>query len=340
MKAAYLVKYGNASTAFEIKEIEKPKPTANEVLIKVEAFGLNFADVQARLGFYKDAPPLPALLGYDVVGRIEQCGTAVKHLKIGDRITALTKFGGYAEYAVAEEEVSQKIPETFSPGVAVALATQYCTAYFLSYNIANIQENDHILIHAAAGGVGTALIQMALEKKCIIFGTCSSSEKMEYLKQNGVHYPINYLEKDFETEIKNILGEKGLDAIFDPVGGASVKKGFRLLGAGGRILTFGVSAMNTTKNIFGKLKVVWQFGFYHPIFQFLMKSRGMIGVNMLSIAKENPHKIGTAMKEVIKLTEKGVLKPYVGAVYTIDKLAEAHGFLESRKSKGKIVVKW
>ena len=340
MKAAYLVKYGKASTAFEIKEIEKPQFTSNQVLIKVEAFGLNFADVQARLGLYKDAPPLPAILGYDIVGHIEQCGADVKHLKIGDRITALTSFGGYAQYAVAEQEVTQKIPETFSPGVAVALATQYCTAYFLSYNIANIQENDHVLIHAAAGGVGTALIQMALDKNCIIFGTCSSSKKIEYLKKIGVQYPINYIEKDFETEIVTILGEKGLDAIFDPIGGISVKKGFRLLGAGGRIITFGVSSMNQAKNIFGKIKVILQFGLYHPIFQFLMKSRGMMGINMLSIAKENPAKIGIAMKEVIKLTEKGILKPYVGAEFTIDKLAEAHSFLESRKSIGKIVVKW
>ncbi|NJB71771.1 NADPH2:quinone reductase [Saonia flava] len=339
MKAAYLVKYGSSDTAFEIREIKKPEPTSNQVLIKVEAFGLNFADVMARLGLYKGAPPLPALLGYDVVGKIVECGSEVKNLKVGDRVTSLTRFGGYAEYAVAEKEVTNKIPESISPGSAVALATQYSTAYFLSHEMANLRENDKVLIHAAAGGVGTALTQMALHKKCIVFGTCSSADKMEYLKKNGVHHPINYLKTDFESQIKTVLGDEGLDAIFDPVGGKSLKKGYRLLGASGRLITFGVSSMNQTKSIFGKIKVLTQFGLYHPL-QFLSRSNGIIGVNMLKIAEEKPEKIAKVMKAVIKLNSEGVLTPFVGAEYSIDQLAEAHQFLESRKSKGKIVVKW
>ena len=339
MKAAYLLKYGNPGTAFEIREIKNPEPKPSQVLIKVEAFGLNFADVMARLGLYKGAPSLPVILGYDVVGQVEKCGASVQNLKAGDRVTALTHFGGYAEYAIAEGEVAHKIPEIFPAGVAVSLATQYCTAYFLSHEIANLQENDKVLIHAAAGGVGTALVQMALHKKCTVFGTCSSSEKIVYLQKNGVHYPINYLKKDFESVIKTIIEGKGLDAVFDPVGGKSVKKGYKLLGASGRLVSFGVSSMNRTKSIFGKLKILLQFGIYHPI-QFLSKSKGIIGFNMLKVAEEKPEKIARVMREVIRLTEKGVLKPHVGGEYSIDQLAEAHQFLESRKSMGKIVIKW
>lgn len=339
MKAAYLIKYGSAKSAFKIIDVEKPKPSLDQVLIKVEAFGLNFADVMARLGLYKGAPKLPALLGYDVVGYIEQLGDNIRKFKIGDRVIALTRFGGYAEYAIAEHEVVAKVPESISAGAAVALATQYCTAYFLSHEMANIKEHDRVLIHAAAGGVGTALVQMALYKKCIVFGTCSSTEKIEYLKKNGVHYPINYLEDDFSNAIKKIIGDDGLDVIFDPVGGNSVRKGYKLLSAGGRLMSFGVSSMNKTKSILGKLKVLFQFGLYHPV-QFLSNSNGIIGVNMLKIAEEKPEKIARAMMAVIKLAEKGVLKPYVGAVYSIGQLAEAHEFLESRKSIGKIVVKW
>ena len=339
MKAAYLVKYGGPDTAFEIRETKIPELGPKEVLIKVEAFGLNFADVMARLGLYKGAPPLPAVLGYDVVGRIDKCGALVEEVKVGDRVTALTRFGGYAEYAIAACEVAHKIPETLPPGVAVSLATQYCTAYFLSHNMANLQENDNVLIHAAAGGVGTALVQMALLKKCIVFGTCSTPEKIAYLEGNGVQHPINYVENDFEMAIESILGKNKIDAIFDPVGGKSVKKGYRLLGAGGRLFSFGVSSMNNAKSIFGKLKVLLQFGIYHPL-QFLSNSRGMVGVNMLKIAEDNPVKIARAMNEVVTLTAAGILKPHVGGEYTIDQLAEAHGFLESRKSMGKIVVKW
>ncbi|WP_282074306.1 quinone oxidoreductase family protein [Maribacter aquivivus] len=339
MKAAYLVKYGNAEKAFQIGEANKPHPKPNQVLIKVEAFGLNFADVMARLGLYKAAPRLPAILGYDVVGKIEEIGAMVDHVKLGDRVVALTKFGGYAEFALADIDVVHKIPDSFSAGVAVALATQYSTAYFLSHNMANLQEQDSVLIHAAAGGVGTALVQMALLKKCVVFGTCGSQEKIAYLKSNGVQYPINYRINDFEKVVGNVMENNGLDAVFDPVGGLSVKKDYRLLGAGGRVFSFGVSSMNKTKTIFGKLRLLWQFGLYHPI-QFLSGSKGMIGINMLKVAEENPNKIAKVMQEVIRLTETKILKPHIGGEYQVEQLAEAHAFLESRKSMGKIVIKW
>lgn len=339
MKAVYLVKYGKSDTAFEIREVEIPVVSNDQVLIKVEAFGINFADVMARLGLYKGAPPLPALLGYEVVGHVEKCGSNVQDIKVGDRVSVITRFGGYAEYAVAQKEVANIIPESMSVGTAVALATQYTTAYFLSHTMANIQEGDKVLVHAAAGGVGTALVQMALHQKCLVFGTCSSLDKMDYLRKNGVHHPINYLEKDFASEIKTIMGTGGLDVIFDPVGGLSVRKGYKLLTAGGRLVSYGVSSMNKTKSIFGKIRVLAQFGIYHPL-QFLSNSRGMIGVNMLKLGEENPEKVANAMKAVINLAQKGIIKPFVGGEYKVDQMAEAHEYLESRKSMGKIVVKW
>ena len=339
MKAAYLVKYGPAENAFEIREVPRPKPGRNQVLIKVEAFGLNFADVAARYGKYRGAPPLPTLLGYDVVGHIEECGANVENLVKGDRVTALTLFGGYAEYAIAEEGIAQKIPKSIDAGTAVALATQYCTAYFLSDRMTNLQENEKILIHAAAGGVGTALVQLALYRKCIVFGTCSSPEKIEYLRKIGVHHPINHTENDFAKTIEKRVGHKGIDVVFNPIGGKSIKEGYGLLGAGGRLVSYGVSSLNNKKNIFGKLKDLWQFGFYHPV-QFLSSSKGIIGVNMLKIAAERPKKIAKAMQEVLQLHQEGILLPHVGGEYSIDQLSEAHQFLESRKSMGKIVVKW
>jgi NADPH2:quinone reductase len=205
--------------------------------------------------------------------------------------------------------------------------------------MANLQENDKVLVHAAAGGVGTALTQLALHKKCIVFGTCGSEEKINYLLKNGVDHPINYRKLDFESAVRTLVGAGGLDVVFDPVGGKSVKKGYRLLGAGGRLLCFGVSSMNQTKSIFGKLRVLAQFGIYHPL-QFLSQSKGIIGVNMLALAASRPEKISMAMKAVVQMTQAGVLKPHVGGEYPIAKLAEAHAFLESRESMGKIVVTW
>ncbi|NNC95363.1 MAG: zinc-binding dehydrogenase [Chitinophagales bacterium] len=339
MKAAYLIKNGKPEEAFEIREIDKPIPGHDQVLIKVEGFGLNFADVMARLGHYKDAPPLPAILGYDVVGTIDAKGEGVEEFNVGDRVTALTRFGGYAEFAVSDRRAIAKIPDDMDAGVGVALSTQYCTAYMLSIEMVRLHKNDHVLIHAAAGGVGTALIQIAQHHECIIFGTAGSDKKIQSLKDSGVHHAINYRKEDFAEVIRKIVGKRGLDVVFDPIGGSSVKKGFRLLGAGGRIITFGGSAMTQAKGLLGKIRVGIGFGIYHPV-AFLMNSRGMIGVNMLRIADQRPHMIERVMKKVVKMTEEGILKPEVGGEFSIDELADSHRFLESRKSMGKIIVRW
>lgn len=319
--------------------MDVPRCGKHQVLIQVESFGLNFADVMARLGHYRDAPPLPALLGYDVVGRIESVGNAITHLNVGDRVTALTRFGGYAEYALAQGAAAQKIPEDMAPGIAVALATQYCTAYYMAHDIANFQRGDKVLIHAAAGGVGTALVQMALNAGCTIYGTCSSTNKVKYLKAQGVHHTINYMTSDFAEEIERLEGKKKLDTVFDPIGGKSARKGFRLLQAGGKLICYGVSSMNKTRTIFGKLKVLYDFGVYHPV-QLLLGAKGITGVNMLKLADENPVKITRSMRGVIKLNVEHKLEPVVGGTFGIEELSKAHAFLESRHSIGKIVVKW
>lgn len=340
MRAATLVRYGTPESSFEIREVASPTPGPGQVRIKVQGFGLNFADVMARLGLYQAAPPLPAILGYDVVGTIDAVGHNVKNHHVGDRVMALTRFGGYAEYVLAEEMAVASIPEDMANGIAVALSTQYCTAYYLAYEMANLQPGDRVLIHAAAGGVGTALTQMATHENCVVFGTCGSKEKVNYIRSNGVHHPINYREEDFGEVIRTIVGlEEGLDVIFDPVGGKSVKLGFKLLSAGGRIYTFGFSSMNQAKNIFTKMKKLLEFGLYHPV-QFLGKSKGMIGVNMLEIADRSPHKISRVMNAVVDQYRQGIIKPHVGGSYPVAELDTAHALLESRKTMGKIVINW
>ncbi len=339
MKAVFLVKTGTPQNAFEIREVEAPLPAPGQVSIKVEGFGLNFADVMARLGLYRDAPQLPSILGYDVVGEVHSVGAGVEESWIGERVTAFTRFGGYAQYAATDAQAMARIPEEMDPGVAVALSTQYCTAYFLAEEMATIYPGDHVLIHAAAGGVGTALVQLCKNRGATIFGTAGSDAKLALLKEQGVQYPINYRQTDFAQEIKNLLGSRGLDVIFDPIGGNSVKKGYRLLSAGGRLLAFGASSMTNARNIFAKIKVAWNFGFYHPV-GLLTNSRGIIGVNMLRVADQRQEKIQRVLKEVVKMNQQGILKPQVGGTFKVDNIAKAHAFLESRRSTGKIVVLW
>lgn len=338
MKAAVLVKNAEADNSFEIREVEKPKVQAGEVLIKVETFGLNFADIMARQGNYQDCPPLPAVIGYDVVGEVAEIGAEVDNVVIGDRVTAMTRFGGYAEYAITDHRACAKIDKDYPAEKATAITTQYCTAYYCFEEMMNLYEGDKVLIHAAAGGVGTALVQLAVNKGCEIFGTAGSPEKLKYLKELGVQHPINYRSEDFEEKIRKIVGEQGLDAVFDPVGGKSVKKGLNLLGSGGRIVLFGASDM-TGANIFGKISTGLGFGFYHPV-EFMLASKAMIGVNMLRIGDDRPMVLKRCLENVVKLIDKGVLDPTVAQVFPIQKLGDAHAFLESRQSIGKVSVSW
>jgi NADPH:quinone reductase-like Zn-dependent oxidoreductase len=340
MKAAVLVKTGNPDTAFEIREVPKPEQKPNEALIKVEGFGLNFADVMARHGMYQDAPKMPSILGYDAVGTVEEVGADVDPSWVGKRVVAMTRFGGYAEYAVTDTRAMAEIAAHISIGEAAALATQYCTAWYCACHMMNLHPGDVVLIHAAAGGVGTAVTQIAKMKGCTVVGTAGSDEKLEYLKKNGVDHAINYRKHDYEKEITRLLGDKPIDAAFNPTGGKSFKKDLRLLNIGGRVVAYGASErMGKKGGIFATIKFALNFGFHTPI-KLIMNTKAMIGVNMLRVADHKPEALQRCLNEVTKLTNEGVLKPNVGGEFPAAEIGKAHALLESRKSTGKIVVTW
>ncbi len=339
MKGIYIVKYGDADEAFEVRETPKPLPKPGEVLVKVEGFGLNFADIMARKGMYEDAPPIPSLIGYDVVGRVERVGANITHLFEGDRVTALTRFGGYAEYALTDGRAAAKISDTMSIPVGTALTTQFCTAYYCAAEAVNLFEGDRVLIHSAAGGVGTALMQYAKYKKCEIFATTGSSAKVEMLKQMGADHVIDTSKVQFDDYIDDTTKGDGVDVIFDAVGADFIRRGISALSPGGRIVCYGAAQMTDATNIFSKLVKGIQFGIYHPAV-FMMASKSLIGVNMLKIADGKPMVLKRCLENVVRLVEEGVFKPQEGKLFKADDIAEAHKYLESRKSTGKVACEW
>ncbi|MEZ4721371.1 MAG: zinc-binding dehydrogenase [Flavobacteriales bacterium] len=340
MKAIVLVKDGKASEAFDLREVETPKPGKNDVLVKVTHFGLNYADVMSRNGLYNDRPELPCILGYEVVGTAIECGSEVKNIQVGDTVLAFTKFGAYAEFCSVDCRGVVPLAPGTDPVVATALATQYCTAWFAACHMTNLHKGDRVLIHAAAGGVGTALVQIARWKGCEVFGTAGQPEKLEYLKSIGVDHPINYRQVEFDQEARNILKDNRIDVAFDPIGGKNFRKTLNLLGSGGRIVSFGASEWSASKGgLMDKLKLVFGFGFLHPI-GLLMKSRGVIGLNMLRIAENKPAYMQQCMVDVMEHYKSGVLKPYIDSVFKASDIAKAHDRLESRQSIGKVVVEW
>jgi len=336
-KQYVLIGHGEPDKAFALRDAELPALKEGQAILESEGFGLNFADVMARRGIYQDAPPLPSVIGYEAVGRLVQdCGPYRK----GRRVLAFTRFGGYASHIVVSEQTIRAIPDSMPLGEALALAVQFCTAYHAAYECVNVFPDDHVLVHAAAGGVGTLLVQLLRLKGCTIYGTAGSDAKLDYLRQQGVHHPINYRSQDFVGVIKGKLGTRGLDVVFDPLGGSNFKRGFGLLGKGGRIVGFGASEqLGGGLQIIDTLKLAWNFGLFSPI-QLLISSKAMIGINMLHIADDRPHVLGRCMEAGIEMWQKGAIRPVVGAEFLHTQLAEAHRLLESRQSTGKVVVRW
>jgi len=338
MLAHFLVSNRTPQDSFDLREVPKPELQHGQVRIKVSAFGLNYADIMARQGLYRECPPLPCILGYDVEGEIDEIASDVTDLKKGDRVFALTRFGGYAQFVCTQAEAVGHLNSMAPVGEGCALATQCVTAYHAAIHCQTLMPGEKVLIHAAAGGLGTALIQIALWKGCIVIGVVGGKDKTEYLKSIGVQHVIDHHLTSYLQYVHDHLGGK-VDVVFDNVGGSSIKKAKSILAKGGRIITLGAAELSGKKGIFNLLKLVIGFGWFSPI-TYLSKSQSLIGVNMLKIADNRSDIIAHEFREVQVLHEKGILKPHVGNVFDQNQLSDAHAFMENRKSIGKIVVKW
>ncbi len=339
MKSIYITQYGNSDKAFDIRETEIPSPGPGEVCIKVISSGLNFADVVARRGLYQDAPPNPAVIGYDVAGYIHAVGIDVIDFEVGQKVVALTRFGGYAEYAIAMVEGVAVLPDDYDFHKATALATQACTAYFCAAECISLHEGDTVLVQAAAGGVGSILVQLAKYYGCKVYGT-ASTKKQDFLKELGVDLPIDYTKDSFKDIIKKETPD-GIDVVFDSIGGKSFNHGMKVLSPGGRMVSYG-AASQIKGNKTNKLKaagVVFGFGLFSPL-GLLMNSKSIITVNMLRIADYKANMFQHVMRKVVKLADEGVINPTLCKTFAASDVASAHDFLESRQSIGKVTLGW
>ena len=338
MLAHVLVRNSTPSNSFEIRELEVPPVDKGQVRIKVSAFGLNYADIMARQGLYRGCPPLPCVIGYDVEGTIDEVGPDVHDFKMGDRVFALTRFGGYAQYAVTQVMAVSHLPAEAPLGMGCALATQCVTAYHSAIFSQTLLPGDKVLIHAAAGGLGTALIQIALWKGCSVIGVVGGKDKADYIRGLGVQHVVDHHESSWLDYVHHHLGGK-VDVIFDNVGGTSVKEGKSILAQGGRIVLLGAAALSGKKGYLNLIKLAWGFGWFSPI-SYLGKSQSLIGVNMLKIADHRPDQIAVSFNGVSQLYRDGVLKPRVDKIFLQNELDKAQAYVEARKTMGKVVVKW
>jgi len=201
MKAVWTPKFGKPNV-LEVRETEDPTPGPGEVRIRVRASGINFAEIMARRGLYQNAPPLPAILGYEVSGVIDTVGESVTERSEGQRVLAMTRFGGYADTVCVDAAQSYVMPEQMSFEEGAALPVTYLTAYHMLFNVFRVRPGDHVLIHQDAGGVGTAASQLCRSVGGVTTYETASEAKHDYVRMNGCEHPIDY-HKDVASSLSS-----------------------------------------------------------------------------------------------------------------------------------------
>ena len=335
----FLTKKGAANEAFELRDFDLPEPKSKEVVVEVEAFGLNYADVMARRGLYRETPPLPCIVGYEAVGKVIKVGEGADSALVGKRVIAFCRFGGYAKHLITFDFAVVPVADQDSVEL-LSLCTQAVTAYYMAEYLTPIHKHDTVLVHAAAGGVGTILIQLAKRKGATVIAKVGGEAKEGLVKELGADHVVNYRKSDYAEQINKIMNGGRIDMSFNPVAGSTYKKDMKLLGSGGRIILFGGSEISSSKwGVLSTLGFVFKMGWLMPIV-LMMRSKNILGVNMLKIADNKPEVMQHCLEEVVNLYRDGVIKPQVGGVYDSDQLHEAHAALESGKTTGKLGVIW
>lgn len=315
MKAIRVHELGGAEK-LTLDEVEKPQPKADEVLIKVAAAGINFADTMMRSGNYLTKPDLPLTLGYEAAGTIEELGEEVKNLQKGQRVLATVSSGGYAEYATARAALTMPIPDELGYGEATALLVQGLTALGL---LDETKAGESILIHAAAGGVGSLLVQLAKHKGLKVIGTASNERKLQMAADFGADHAINYTESDWMEEVLKATDGKGVDWIIEMVGGSIVAKNLGVLAVNGTMIVYGAASGEDFKV---------------SVLSLMQKNQQIQGYWLMNESVENRVRF---TKELMEHLGAGRLKIQV-TEFPLEKAREAHEAIEGRKTTGKVVL--
>jgi synaptic vesicle membrane protein VAT-1 len=318
---------------------EKPDPQAKpgEVVIKVRAAGLNFADILARQGLYPDGPAKPCVMGYEVAGVVESVGENVDRGFVGKPVIAMTRFGGQSEKVVVQEKQLFPKPESLSFEQAAAVPVNYLTAWALLVVMGGLRKGESVLIHNAGGGVGLAALDIAKHIGATTYGTASPG-KHEFLRQRGLDHPIDYRNQDWLPALKQMTNGRGVELVIDPIGGGHWKKSYRALRTTGRLGMFGVSTVSAN-GLKGKLKMIKaaaQMPRFHPL-NLLSKNRGVFGLNLGHMWHE-PEKVAEWVQAIMQGISEGWIQPFVDKAFPFDQAGDAHAYLEARKNIGKVVL--
>jgi len=337
MKQIWISKNGPPEV-LRLQEMPDPIPRSGEVRLRVQAAGVNYVDVTGRLGIYPDAPRAPYVPGFEVAGVIDVIGQGVPNLKEGDTAVALTRFGGYSDVVCVPYKQVYKRLEWMTPEDGAALPVSYLMAYQMLMVMGSLRPGDKVLIHGAAGGVGLAALDICRIIGAETFGT-ASPEKHDFLRARGLDHPIDYRNRDYERVINDLTAGKGVQVVLDRLGGRDWQKNYRLLMPTGRLVFFGVSAMEKGKirSNWQVLKTKLQVPFYTP-FRLMADNKAVLGVNLGQMWEHADLQRGW-MQQIIAWYDEALFRPHIDKIFRFDDAAAAHHYLQERKNVGKVLLK-
>ncbi len=303
------------------EEVPTPTPGAEEALVRIEAIGLNYIDTYHRTGLYK--MPLPFTPGVEAAGVVAAVGSNVRDLQVGDRVAYTGVPGAYAEYAVVPAAKLVKLPEGVDAKTAAAALLQGMTAHYLTHTTYPLKPGDTALVHAAAGGVGLLLVQMAKQLGAQVFGTVSTEAKAQLAKEAGADAVILYTEQDFEAEVKRLTNGQGVNVVYDSVGKTTFEKSLNVLRPRGYLVLFGQSS-----------------GPVPPFDPIVLSNKGSLFLTRPTLAHYTLTREELLQRagEVLGWVKSGRLKLRIEQTFPLAEAAEAHRRLEGRQTTGKVLL--
>ncbi|HUA60707.1 MAG TPA: quinone oxidoreductase [Verrucomicrobiae bacterium] len=320
MKAIHVLKPGGPG-AMQLVEVPVPQPGPNQVLVKIAAIGVNFIDVYFRTGLYKSE--LPIILGNEAAGTVEAAGEGVSGFKKGDRVAYAMSRGSYAEYAVVPAAVVAHVPAAVELPTAAAAMLQGMTAHYLTHSTYPLKSGDTCLVHAAAGGAGGLIVQMARSLGARVFGTVSTEEKAEIARRHGADEVILYTKEDFQAAIKRLTDGRGVDVVYDSVGVTTFEGSLNSLRPRGMMVLFGQSS-----------------GPVPPFDPNILNAKGSLFLTRPSLGNYllTRDELEWRSGDVLGAVASGALKLRIDRTYPLAEAASAHRDLEARRTTGKILL--
>ncbi|MFC7322821.1 quinone oxidoreductase family protein [Halobacillus campisalis] len=323
MKAIQFKEYGGPDV-LEQADVDRPIPEQGEVLVKVTAIGVNYADTARRQGAYVIPTPLPFIPGAEVSGVVEKVGEGVGKFQEGDRVVTLIGSGGYAEYVTVDAKTLIPLPAELEDESAVAIPLQGLTAYHLLKTMGRIEQGETVLIHAAAGGVGSLAVQLAKHFGAgQVIATASTAEKLALAQELGADHLVNYTNPNWREEVMEATDGKGVDIALEMAGGNIFHETIKCMRSFGRVVIYGVAS--------GQPAEMYPSGLMN-------RNLSVIGFFLPQIMKK-PALFESSLQELLQLVQQGKLKLTIGGVYDLEDAAHVHELLQGRKTKGKLILK-